>query len=40
MQRVEFKPGSKLAELVVPMPKPAVNYIPEWFKNILRAWEM
>ena len=34
MQRVEFKPGSKLAELVVPMPKPSVNYVPEWFKNI------
>jgi hypothetical protein len=31
---IEFIPSSKEAELVVPRPKPAKNYIPDWYKNI------
>jgi hypothetical protein len=31
---IKFNPVSKLAELTVPPPKPAKNYLPEWYKNI------
>jgi hypothetical protein len=31
---IEFIPSSKEASLVVPMPKPAKSYIPEWYKAI------
>jgi hypothetical protein len=31
---IEFNPVSKLSELTVPPPKPAKNYLPEWYKNI------
>lgn len=33
MHVVEFSPVSKLTEQVVPVPKPAINYLPEWWKN-------
>lgn len=32
--KIEFNPVSKLSELTVPCPKPAKEYIPEWYKNI------
>lgn len=32
--KITFVPGSKIAELVVPMPKPAVNYMPKWYKDM------
>jgi hypothetical protein len=32
--KIEFIPASKESELVVPMPKPAKFYIPQWYKNI------
>jgi hypothetical protein len=32
--KIEFIPASKEAELVVPMPKPAKLYVPEWYKEI------
>lgn len=31
--KIEFVPVSKEAELVVPMPKPAKLYVPDWYKN-------
>jgi len=31
---IRFNPSSKLAELTVPPPKPAREYIPEWYKKI------
>ena len=31
---IEFNPVSNFAEEVVPYPKPARNYIPEWYRNI------
>ena len=31
---IEFNPVSKLAELTVPPPKPAKEYLPDWYKNI------
>jgi hypothetical protein len=34
MEIVSFIPGSKLAENLVPRPKPAKNYIPTWFKEM------
>lgn len=34
MKNIEFIPSSKESELVVPYPKPAKNYIPDWFKDI------
>lgn len=32
--KITFTPASKTAELVVPMPRKASEFIPEWFKNI------
>lgn len=32
--KIEFIPSSKTAELLVPMPKPAKAYIPDWYKDI------
>lgn len=32
--KITFTPSSKLAELVVPPPEKASNFLPEWFKNI------
>lgn len=32
--KITFTPASKLAELVVPAPAKASNFVPEWFKNI------
>lgn len=32
--KIEFYPSSKEVELVVPCPKPAGHYIPEWYKSI------
>jgi hypothetical protein len=34
MKTVNFYPSSRLAELVVPPPKPASEYIPEWYKDM------
>jgi hypothetical protein len=31
---IEFYPSSKEVEIVVPYPKPAKSYIPEWYKSI------
>jgi hypothetical protein len=31
---IEFIPVSKEAELVVPPPKPAKLYVPQWYKDI------
>ena len=31
---IEFIPVSKDAQLLVPAPKPAKNYIPQWYKDI------
>jgi hypothetical protein len=31
---IKFNPVSKLVEDIVPVPKPARNYLPEWYKNI------
>lgn len=31
---IEFIPVSELAKNIVPPPKPAKNYIPDWYKNI------
>ena len=32
--KIEFYPSSKEVELLVPPPKPAANYIPEWYKKV------
>lgn len=32
--KIEFIPASREAELVVPMPKPARFYIPQWYKDV------
>ena len=32
--KVVFNPTSKMAELSVPPPKPARNYLPEWYKKM------
>lgn len=32
---IEFIPASSDAELLVPMPKPAKVYLPQWYKDIL-----
>jgi hypothetical protein len=32
--RIEFIPASKQAENIIPAPKPAKKYIPDWYKNI------
>ena len=37
--KIEFIPVSKEAELVVPCPKPAKNYLPQWYKDVLPATE-
>jgi hypothetical protein len=34
--KIEFIPISKESELVVPRPKPAKNYIPQWYKDVPR----
>lgn len=34
--KIEFIAGSKEAELVVPPPSPAKNFVPEWYKKITR----
>jgi hypothetical protein len=34
INKIEWIPVSKEAELVVPVPKPAKSYIPQWYKNI------
>ena len=34
MKKVIFRPTSKETELLVPPPKSAKEYIPDWFKNI------
>ena len=31
---IEFVPMTKEVEKIVPMPKPAKNYIPDWYKNV------
>jgi hypothetical protein len=31
---IEFFPVSELAQLVVPPPKPAKSYIPQWYKDV------
>lgn len=31
--KIEFIPSSEEAELLIPAPKPASNFIPEWYKN-------
>lgn len=33
-KKVSFVPGSKIAEVVVPYPKPTKKYIPKWFKEM------
>lgn len=32
--KIEFVPSDKDVELLVPKPRPARDYIPEWYKNI------
>ena len=32
-QHVEFTPKSDYAEMLVPKPKPAINYLPEWYRK-------
>jgi len=32
--KIEFIPLNKQAELIVPSPKPAKSYIPDWYKDI------
>jgi len=32
--KIEFVPSSKEAELIIPAPKPAKAYIPDWYKKI------
>jgi hypothetical protein len=32
--KIEFIPSSKEVELVVPPPKPAGHYIPQWYKDV------
>lgn len=34
MNNIEFYPTSKLAEQVIPAPKPAKLYIPDWYKEM------
>jgi len=34
VQKVKFNPVDKISELSVQPPKPARNYIPEWYKSI------
>lgn len=34
MKKIEFYPASKLAESVVPPPRPASEFIPEWYKDM------
>jgi hypothetical protein len=34
MNKIIFIPTTKNIELLVPPPKPAKNYIPQWYKNI------
>ena len=34
MRDLEFIPKSKEAEILVPRPKPARDYTPEWYKNL------
>lgn len=36
---IEFYPDSKLTEQVVPFPKPAKLYIPDWYKDIKKNEE-
>jgi hypothetical protein len=31
---VNFIPGTKDSEIMVPVPKPSIKYIPKWFKDI------
>jgi hypothetical protein len=33
MKSIEFYPASKDAEIIIPPPKPASNYIPQWYKD-------
>ena len=33
-QQIRFVPSSKLALAAVPAPKPAKNYIPDWWKKV------
>ncbi|NDB58431.1 hypothetical protein EB001_08295 [bacterium] len=37
---IEFVPASQMAEFVVPEPKPAKTYIPEWYKDIKVSKDM
>lgn len=32
--KIEFYPSSTEVELIVPAPKPAAHYIPEWYKKV------
>ena len=34
MQKIKFNPTSYLAEMTVPCPKPAKNFIPDWYKEM------
>lgn len=34
MKKINFIPSSEEVELVVPCPKPAKTYVPEWYKDI------
>jgi hypothetical protein len=34
MKKIDFYPTSKDAELFVPAPKPALSYLPDWYKKI------
>lgn len=34
MKRVDFYPSSEITEICVKCPKPASQYIPEWYKNL------
>lgn len=38
-KKVIFYPGSHEAALVVPLPKPATDYIPRWYKNLKMFYE-
>lgn len=36
MKKIKFHPTSEISEHLVPPPKPAISYIPQWYKDIKR----